>query len=79
MSNFTVRQGKRYRAVIRLGLLEQLAGNDMIGERLREAGFEDVEVTGQGAMRHASATWTGEDTSAPLPSQVVEIDEITET
>lgn len=76
MSNFTVRQGQRYRAVIRLSLLEQLAGNEVIGERLRDAGFIDVEVTGQGAMRRAEATWSKEDASAPLPSQVVEVTEI---
>lgn len=79
MSTFTVRQGRRYRAVIKLGLLEQLAGNDMIAERLREAGFIDVDITGHGPMRQAEATWSREDASAPLPSQVVEVDEITET
>jgi len=78
MSTFTVRQGRRYRAVIKLGLLEQLADNEMIGERLRDAGFVDVEITGHGSIRQAEATWAKEDASAPMPSQVVEVDEIAE-
>ncbi len=39
MGNFTVKRGRRYRATISLGLLESLAGNDMIAGRLRAAGF----------------------------------------
>lgn len=78
MSTFTVREGKRYRAVIKLGLLEQLAGNEMIGDRLRDVGFADVEVTGHGPIRQAEATWSRKDASAPLPPQIVEVDEISE-
>jgi len=76
MTTFTVHRNKRYRATIRLGLLEQLARNDAIVEALREAGFTDVSVTGAGAARHAEATWPGDDTSAPLPSQVASVSEI---
>ncbi len=57
MSAFTVQQGKRYRAVISLGLLESLAGNGMIADRLREAGFTDVVVKGAGATREAVGLW----------------------
>jgi hypothetical protein len=35
-----------------------------------------VSVTGAGATRQAEATWPREDTSAPLPSQVVAVSEI---
>ena len=37
MPAFTVRQGRRYKAVISLGLLESFAGNDAIADRLAEA------------------------------------------
>ena len=57
-------------------VLEQLAGNAAVVEALREAGFADVSVTGAGAMRYAEATWPREDTSAPLPAQVVAVSEI---
>jgi hypothetical protein len=49
MTNFTVHRNKRYRATIRLGLLEQLAGNAAIADALQEAGFTDVTVEGAGA------------------------------
>ena len=76
MTNFTVHRNKRYRATIRLGLLEQLAGNDAIADVFSEAGFTDVSVGGVGATRFAEGTWPLEDTSAPLPSQVVSVSEI---
>ena len=76
MKTFTVHRNKRYRAALSLGLIEQLAGNAAIVDALREAGFADVSVAGGGATRHAEATWPHEDTSAPLPSQVVAVSEI---
>ncbi len=76
MTNFTVRQGKRYRASIKLGLLEQLADNRMIAARLEQAGFADVSVAGTGANRVAEALWTKDDSSAPLPVQVRSVTEI---
>ena len=76
MKTFTVHRNKRYRATIKLGLLEQLAGNAAVVEALSEAGFANVSVTGAGTTRHAEATWPREDTSAPLPSQVVAVSEI---
>ncbi len=78
MPSFTVRRGKRYRATIALGLIEQLADNGMIAAKLRDAGFEAVSVSGDGMTRSAEALWPGDDTSAPLPSQVVEVEEIKE-
>jgi hypothetical protein len=76
MSEFTVRKGKRYRASIRLGLLEQIADNRLIATRLEQAGFSDVTVSGSGANRTAEGLWANEDASAPLPGQVHSVVEI---
>lgn len=76
MSTFTVRHGRRYQAAIELGLLEQLASNEMIAAKLRNVGFEDVHVSGEGTTRHAEALWPGPDTSATLPSQISSISEV---
>ena len=76
MSTFTVRHGRRYQAAIELGLLEQLASNEMIAAKLRNVGFEDVYVSGEGTTRHAEALWPGPDTSATLPSQISSISEV---
>jgi len=76
MTSFTVRRGKRYRATITLGLLEQLADNETIAAKLREAGFADVCVSGAGPTRSAEALWPKDDASAPLPPQVGAIVEV---
>jgi hypothetical protein len=76
MSNFTVRRGQRYRATIRLGLIEQLADNETIAEHLRVAGFSDVAVRGSGPTRIAEALWSNGDASAPLPPQIVDVVEM---
>lgn len=78
MANFTVRRNRRYRATIQLGLIEQLAGNDTIANALRDAGFTEVSVAGNGSMRHAQARWPEDDASAPLPSQIISVAEIEE-
>lgn len=76
MPNFTVRQGRRYRATISLGMLQSFADNDLIAGKLIEAGFADVSVSGSGGTRVAEAQWPLADTTAPLPSEVVEITEL---
>jgi hypothetical protein len=76
MTTFTVRRNTRYRATIRLGLLEQLAGNETIADHLREAGFADVSVEGAGDTRLAEATWPLDDATATLPPQIASVDEI---
>ena len=78
MSTFTVRQGRRYRAMIALGLLESLAGNDMVTAKLSDAGFVDINVTGSGSRRVAEASWPHTDTTAPMPSQIADVVEIGE-
>lgn len=76
MSTFTVRRGRRYRATISLGLLESLAGNELIADQLRHAGFADVAVNGSGAMRQAEGVWPNEDATAELPPQIKTVTEI---
>jgi hypothetical protein len=76
MGTFTVRNGRRYRATISLGLVESLAGNDVIAGRLRAAGFEEVNVRGSGGTRHAEALWSKADATAEMPAQVSAVTEI---
>ena len=76
MAAFAVRQGKRYRASISLGMLERLAGNVTIAQQLRSAGFSDIAVSGSGAKRLAEALWPGPDTSAELPKQITQVVEL---
>jgi hypothetical protein len=76
MATFTVRQGKRYRATVVLEGIERWAGNEMIAERLREAGFADVVVSGSGNRRTAEAAWPGPDNTGEMPKQVADVVEI---
>jgi hypothetical protein len=76
MTTFTVKESKRYRATLSLGLIERFATNETIAERLRSAGFTDVIVTGAGASRMAEAVWPGADASAELPRQIVDVVEL---
>jgi hypothetical protein len=73
MTTYTVRQGKRYRAILSLGFLERLASNEMIAEKLREAGFAEVTVSGSGANRTAEGLWSHADATAEMPSQVINV------
>ena len=73
MGNFTVRQGKRYRAILSLGFLDRLASNDMIANKLRGAGFTEVSVSGSGGTRVAEGVWQGPDATAEMPSQVINV------
>ncbi len=76
MATFTVRQGKRYRATIALKGNERWAGNAIIAERLRAAGFADVVVSGMGDKRTAEAAWPGPDSTGEMPAQVADVVEI---
>jgi hypothetical protein len=73
MATFTVCEGKRYRATITLGWLERWASNEMIADKLREAGFTDVTVEGSGGTRQAEALWPISDTTAEMPSQITAV------
>ncbi len=76
MGTFTVQRGKRYRATITLGLIEQFADNETIASKLRAAGFADVRVAGAGGMRTAEAQWVNDDASADLPRQISSVVEV---
>ena len=76
MAQFTLTQGRRYRATLRLGWLESIAGNDRIAAELAKAGFGEVEVEGAGDTRIAQGVWTGESTDVKLPEQVAELVEV---
>lgn len=76
MADFTVQQGRRYRASILLGFFESLVSNETIAARLSEAGFSEVIVSGSGATRSAEGLWPQPDTTAPMPSQVASVVEI---
>ena len=58
---FTVEQGKRYRATLSLKSVERLADNELIARKFRALGFAKVRV------------WPGKDASAPLPRQIVAV------
>jgi hypothetical protein len=76
VSTYTVRQGRRYQATITLGFVESFAGNEIIADRLRQAGFADVSVEGTGALRYAAGVWPGDDATAELPEQITAVTEI---
>ena len=70
---FTVQQGKRYRATLSLGSVERLADNSQIAQKFRALGFVSVRVTGTGAKRKVEGVWPGKETSANLPKQIVAV------
>ena len=70
---FTVEQGKRYRATLSLKSVEQLADNELIARKFRALGFTRVRVSGAGATRRVEGIWPGKDSSAPLPPQIVAV------
>jgi hypothetical protein len=76
MPTFTLRQDKRYRATISLGVLQSFADNDLIAGKLIEVGFTDVSVSGSGASRVAEVRWPLADVTAPMPSEVTEVTEL---
>lgn len=72
----TVKQGHRYAGRIKLGMFERIASNDLIAKKFKDVGFDEVTVTGSGSERIARGRWTGEDTTADMPSQVVEVKDL---
>lgn len=68
--------GKRYVARISLGMFESIASNETIREKLVDAGFVNVVVTGSGRSRAAIGTWGGATQDTALPSQIVEAKEM---
>jgi hypothetical protein len=72
-AEFTVHQGKRYRAILALKSIEQLADNALIAQKFRDMGFSRVRVSGAGATRRVEGVWPGKDTSANMPPQIVAV------
>ena len=72
-AEFTVHQGKRYRAILALTSIEQLADNALIAQKFRDLGFSRVRVSGAGATRRVEGVWPGKDTSANMPPQIVAV------
>jgi hypothetical protein len=72
-SEFTVEQGKRYRATLSLTSVERLADNELIARKFRALGFSKVRVSGSGATRRVEGVWPGKNASAPMPPQIVAV------
>ena len=68
---FTVREGKRYRATLALNSVERLADNALIARKFRALGFSRVRVSGTGTMRRVEGVWPRKDATATLPRQIV--------
>jgi len=72
-AEFTVHQGKRYRAIIALNSVEQLVDNALIAQKFRNLGFSRVRVSGAGATRRVEGVWPGKDTSTNMPPQIIAV------
>src|SRR5215510_7166530 len=72
-SEFTVHQGKRYRATLSLNSVERLADNALIASKFRALGFTGVRVSGAGAIRRVEGVWPRKNASATLPRQIVAV------
>ena len=72
-AEFTVHQGKRYRATLSLNSVERLADNALIARKFRALGFSKVRVSSTGAIRLVEGVWPRKDASAPLPPQIVAV------
>jgi hypothetical protein len=70
---FTVHQGKRYRATLSLSSVERLVDNASIAQKFRALGFTSVRVSGWGATRKVEGVWPGKDMSTNMPRQIVAV------
>jgi hypothetical protein len=70
---FTVHQGKRYRATLSLSSVERLVDNASIAQKFRALGFTGVRVSGSGATRKVEGVWPGKDMSTNMPRQIVAV------
>ncbi len=76
MADFTVEKGKRYRATITLGMLQSMASNETVAQKLTEAGFTDVSVTGSGRTRTATGQWAKDTVSGAIPQEISGISQL---
>ena len=70
---FTVREGKRYRATLALNSVERLVDNALIARKFGALGFSKVRVSGTGATRRVEGVWPRKDATASLPHQIVAV------
>src|ERR1700745_160452 len=75
-AEFTVHEGKRYQAILKLTGIEQLAENALIARKFTELGFSGVRVSGAGATRRVEGVWPRKDTSARMPPQIMRVAEL---
>jgi hypothetical protein len=75
-SGLNLVHGHHYEATINVGLLAGMVSNETVAQKLTDAGFTDVIVTGSGAIRTASGIWNGATENVALPNQIVEVHEI---
>jgi hypothetical protein len=76
MATYTVQNGKRYRAKIRLGLLQSVASNEQVADKFREAGFTEVSVSGSGRARQGKGLWPHADATAEVPDEIASVEEL---
>lgn len=62
--------GQAYSADISLGMIESLASNEDIEERLTSVGFVQVFVTGSGRHRTVKGRWNGPTGEYDVPSKL---------
>jgi hypothetical protein len=70
MPKVTVRQGRRYQALIRLNFWQSFADNSAVARKFEEVGFTEVSVSGAGRERLAKGLWPHPDATAELPAQI---------
>jgi hypothetical protein len=76
MAIYTVQQGTRYRATIRLGFFQSVASNQQVADKFTEVGFTEVNVTGNGRNRTGTALWPRPDASAEVPDEITSVEVI---
>lgn len=76
MADFTLEEGRRYRATITLGMLQSMASNEIVAQRLTDAGFTNVSVTGSGRTRTATGQWSQETVSGAVPPEISGISQL---
>jgi hypothetical protein len=74
MAMYTVQKGKRYRAMIRLGLFQGVASNELVAHKFRELGFTEVSISGSGRDRFGTGLWPHPDATAEVPDEITSIE-----
>jgi hypothetical protein len=74
MATYTVRNGRRYQAKIRLGLFQSVASNEQVADKFRDVGFTDVSVSGSGRDRMGTGLWPHPDATAEIPDEITSIE-----